>query len=293
MPKQGDMGAKKKMNEVKRNEDLKIWFSLETMPFSDFVKVKDLFLRPQMETLYKEMKFSLDSGAYYVVAGEVGSGKSTALRYAESHLNPKEYHVIHLTGGSWSFPELLRQVASSFGYVTRTNQQTILLKTIYEGYDSVREDGKSPVIFIDEAHLFNSDVFSQLHLLSQVNSPKAKITPVVLCGQSAKLIDAICSPYNKAFASRIMNGVILKAMTMEESGRYIDHHIKNIAHSSVDVFDTEAKIVLYQSSSGLPRLINHLALRSMKKAMDEERHTVTSSDVRECNKKWWTEDNIR
>ena len=269
-----------------RNNDIRTWFRLEKAPFTDQIKTSDLFLRESLENMYNEINFAIKNGCYYTVIGDVGSGKSTALRYAQSKLNSKEYQIINLTGGSWSFSEFLRQTMAAIGIPVRTGQQTTMLRMIYDGYKSIKESGKTPVLFIDEAHLYNPDVFHQIHLLSQPDKKTGQIVPIVLCGQSS-LIDRLLEPFNKPLQSRILNGINIPNLSIEECGRYIEHHISVIAKGPSDLFDEGAKNLIMQSSGGLPRLINKFCLLAMNNAMSKKENTISSDNVRAINTKWW------
>ena len=147
--------------------DMRIWFGFRRLPFSQEVKADEMFLRPCMEEVCDRVAFAAQQGLMFAVIGDVGAGKSTALRYTFSRLPKKQYSVLQMTGGSWSFTELLRSCSNSMNVYTRTSQQTMMLKQIADGYASIRESGATPLLFIDEAHLFQQDVFRQLHLLAQ------------------------------------------------------------------------------------------------------------------------------
>ena len=159
--------------------DMRIWFGFRRLPFSQEVKADEMFLRPCMEEVCDRVAFAAQQGLMFAVIGDVGAGKSTALRYTFSRLPKKQYSVLQMTGGSWSFTELLRSCSNSMNVYTRTSQQTMMLKQIADGYASIRESGATPLLFIDEAHLFQQDVFRQLHLLAQP-FPTSRVVPVVL-----------------------------------------------------------------------------------------------------------------
>jgi general secretion pathway protein A len=52
--------------------------------FPQNVPVKDLYPLPALEPLRQRVFFALDQKAIAVITGDVGSGKSTSLRYVSS-----------------------------------------------------------------------------------------------------------------------------------------------------------------------------------------------------------------
>lgn len=274
------------MEDKNKSTDLRIWYGLTKQPFSDDIKAKDLFLRPCLDDLSNRVQFTIKSGFYFTIVGDVGAGKSSALRYVASQIPQKQVQIISITGGSWSFTELLRQIINAMGGSSRTGHQSTLFKLIDDGYTSIRESGKTPVIFIDECHLYNQDVFSQIHLLSQPAGSNGKIVPVIMCGQTV-LLDRILGQYNKPLASRVMDGMILKGMSREETIGYIKHLLCNISGGSDDIMDEGVMNIIFQASGGIPRNINNLCLLSMRCAQNKGKKSVSIEDVRNVNRKWW------
>ena len=58
--------------------------------------------------------YALKLGAVSVVTGDVGSGKSTALRYAASKLHPSQYKVVCSVGSTGSMMDIMRQLCAGF-----------------------------------------------------------------------------------------------------------------------------------------------------------------------------------
>ena len=97
--------------------DMRIWFGFRRLPFSQEVNADEMFLRPCMEEVCDRVAFAAQQGLMFAVIGDVGAGKSTALRYTFSRLPKKQYSVLQMTGGSWSFTELLRSCSNSMNVV--------------------------------------------------------------------------------------------------------------------------------------------------------------------------------
>lgn len=269
------------------NNDLRTWFRLARMPFGVNVPPDDMYLRQSMIDVSEKIRFAIDSELFFMLIGDVGSGKTSTLSYAVSKLNGKRYEPVRVIAGAWSFTELLRQCMASLGIFTRTSQQATMLRQISEAYSSIRESGKTPVMFIDEASLLLPEVFQQIHLLgNQAMSTSGKTTPLVLCGQEAlfeKANNAFCRP----FMSRVIDGYQLRGLSMQESNDYIDHQLYDLCKGPEDIFDENAKKAVFQATGGIPRRINEMCLKAMKLAMDGEHRQVTPELVRLAARNWW------
>lgn len=273
------------MKAVNGKVDMRIWYGMKAMPFAQDVREDDMFLRPCMEEITDRVAFTVQNSMFFAVTGDVGAGKSTSMRYALSKLPKRQYQVIPMIGGSWSFVELLRSCLQGMGMETRSFQKASMLKQIADAYSCIRESGVTPVLFIDEAQLFQKDVFRQLHLLSVPDPKCRKVVPMVLCGQE-DLIDNLSDPFCKPLLSRIMDGCCIHAMGVDEFRQYMFHQT-NVIGNVDGIFDETALTVLHQVTAGLPRRVNEIALLSMKKAMDRESREVSSDIIRQVSKEWW------
>ncbi len=102
------------------------YFGFKRSPFSANIPVDKLYQFEAMVSINENIQFAVEQNMNYVIIGDVGAGKSTALYYANSMLPKKHYHVINTIGGSYSFSEFLRSILYSFDNGIRTSQQTTL-----------------------------------------------------------------------------------------------------------------------------------------------------------------------
>jgi general secretion pathway protein A len=91
------------------DESYRAFFGLTKEPFGTELGIKDILETPDLKGVKDRFDYAVRLGAVALVTGEVGSGKSTALRYAAGHLHPSAYCVFHITATSGSIIELYRQ----------------------------------------------------------------------------------------------------------------------------------------------------------------------------------------
>jgi type II secretory pathway predicted ATPase ExeA len=86
------------------------FFGFTKEPFASDIKVDDLYHTPALEGMKERFLYAVNLGAMSVVTGDVGSGKSTALRYVSSFLHPSQYHVIPVIATTGSVIEICKQI---------------------------------------------------------------------------------------------------------------------------------------------------------------------------------------
>ena len=81
------------------NENYRSFFGLKKEPFGADIAMKDILQTDQLVDTKARLDYVIRLGAVGLVTGEVGSGKSTAVRYAAGNLHPSEYRLIGLHHG--------------------------------------------------------------------------------------------------------------------------------------------------------------------------------------------------
>jgi len=259
-------------------ETMRHHFGFKKDPFPQNVPVKDLFSLPSLQPLVQRVSFALDQKAISVITGDVGSGKSTSLRYVASMLHPSEYELISLIGGNYSPVELYRQMLLSFGLSYLSFQISMMVAKIREIILETASRKVTPVLIIDEAHLLKRTVFTQLHTLAQFEFDSRPIMPMILCGQDS-LLDHLLANAVRPLASRVLGRSHLESIKMEVMNDYLNHHM-TLAGGTSKIFSQEAVFAIHQSSGGLLRRANSLAKTALMACALEESHTVSADHVR-------------
>lgn len=217
-------------------------------------------------------------GAIGLVTGEVGSGKSTAIRYAEGNLHPSEYRSIYITASSGSIMEIYRQLLNELDIYRSSNSKTIMVRLIKkEITDLVLEKKLKVVLIIDEASLMRLEVFAELHTTCQFEKDSKPYLPMILVGQNS-LIDKLTYRSSQPLASRIVARSHLQGASLEGMKTYLEHHLA-IAGVEHNLFDQTALTAIYQGSGGLFRKANHLARGALIAAAAKQESMVTAEHV--------------
>ncbi|CAO0824398.1 hypothetical protein DFAR_630037 [Desulfarculales bacterium] len=94
----------------------------------------------------------------------MGSGKSTALRWAASRPHPSEYQIIWATASQGSILEFYRQICVELAGDTTSFSRAVLTKIIRKQILEVAQDRKKQsVLVLDKAALLRLQVLAELH----------------------------------------------------------------------------------------------------------------------------------
>ena len=90
-------------------------YGFRTMPFSRNIPTADLFPSNGQQELKARLTYLLCERGIGLVTGEVGSGKSTALRAFAEELDPNRYLIIYLANPALGMTGVYRDIATALG----------------------------------------------------------------------------------------------------------------------------------------------------------------------------------
>jgi len=261
------------------NETYRTLFALNREPFSSELNISEILQTPELLNVKERFDYAIRLGAMALVTGEIGSGKSTALRYASGQLHPSQYRTLSITASSGSILELYRQLLAELAIEGNTTSRTVMVRLIKSEIQQLVLGKKLKVVLIiDEASLMRLEVFSELHTICQFEQDSKPYLPIILAGQN-NLIDKLMYRTSMPLASRIVAKSYLEGVNRQEMEQYLKHHL-TIAGLKTSPFDETAITAIHQGSGGLFRKANHLARGALIAAAKEKSTTVTAEHVR-------------
>jgi type II secretory pathway predicted ATPase ExeA len=261
------------------NETYRTLFALSREPFSSELNISEILQTPELLNVKERFDYAIRLGAMALVTGEIGSGKSTALRYASGKLHPSQYRTLSITASSGSILELYRQLLGELGIEGNTTSRTVMVRLIKSEIQQLVLGKKLKVVLIiDEASLMRLEVFAELHTICQFEQDSKPYLPIILAGQN-NLIDKLMYRTSMPLASRIVAKSYLEGVNRQEMEQYLKHHL-TIAGLKTSPFDEAAITAIHQGSGGLFRKANHLARGALIAAAKEKSTTVTAEHVR-------------
>jgi general secretion pathway protein A len=258
-------------------ENYRVLFGFKKEPFSQDIRVEDMMRSSNLMGVKERFLYAVNLGAIAVITGDVGSGKSSALRFASATLHPSEYRVLYVTATSGTIAELYKQICHALNTEVKSSSKANLIRVIKSCIMELVNKKEKPVLIIDEASLIRLDVFSELHTLVQFEGDSKSILPVVLAGQN-NLMDSLMFRQSRPLASRVVARGHMESLNAEDMAAYLQHH-QNIAGCK-NLFSEQAVTAIHQGSGGLLRRANNLARGALVAAASEKCMTVSADHVR-------------
>ena len=254
-------------------------YGFSKAPFGTDIGLSDILETPELIDVKERLGYVISLGAIGLVTGEVGSGKTTALRYALDKLHPSEYRTLYITASSGSIIEFYRQFLDALDIHLTGNSKTVLVKVIKkEIVDYVREKKMKIALVIDEASLLRLEVFAELHTICQFEKDSKPWLPIILAGQN-NLIDKLTYRDSWPLASRVVAKSHLQGVDLQGMEAYLQHHLSLCGIDRM-LFEKSAITAIHQGSGGLFRKANHLARGALIAAAVDQSQIVQPEHVR-------------
>ena len=256
----------------------KSFFGFTNEPFSQDIKKEEILNTPEITAASERILYAVNCRAVSVITGDVGAGKSTALRYALSNLHPSQYRTIPVVANTGSILEMLKQICIELNVENNSHSQTGMINTIRKTILEINSRKQVPVLAIDEAHLMRLEIFGSMHTIGQFDMDSKPVIPIILVGQN-NLIDKLMYNKSRSLASRVVGRSHLEGIKFGDIGGYIKHHLE-ISGIKEQLFSDEALLAIHQGSRGMLRKTNITARGALIAAAGEKCNVVSAEHVR-------------
>ena len=213
-----------------------------------------------------------------VITGEVGAGKTVAVRAALAALDPTRHTIIYLPNPTVGVRGIHHQIVAALGHRPLTHHATLVPQTVDALAVEQAERGRTPVVVIDEAHLLDHDQLESIRMLTNHDMDSSSPFACLLVGQPT-LRRRMKLGVLAALDQRIGLRYAMPPMTAEETGSYLRHHV-TLAGRSDTLFSDDAAALIHQTSRGYPRAVNNLAVQALVAAFAADKAIVDESSTR-------------
>lgn len=140
--------------------------------------------------------------------------------------------------------------------------------------------GNRLIVVIDEAQNLDASVLETVRLLSDFETPRAKLMHIILAGQP-ELADKLASPGLAQLRQRvsIVNG--LEPLPAWEIKNYIEHRLRIAGYEGGPLFTAEAYEEIARFTEGIPRNINNFCFNALSLACALRKKMVDDDVVKE------------
>ena len=253
------------------------FYRFTTTPFSKSIPGPDLFPSRAHQEIQGRLAFALHERLPALITGDVGTGKSTALRAFAHSLDRNLFAVVYLSNPHLSTTTLYHQILlalqtePAFGFAR-------LLPQLRTTLSDLSRKGRFTLLIVDEAHLLPHNLFDQLRFLLNDEMDSASLLTLVLLGQPDLAHKLRFAPY-EALNQRIAVRYHLKPFDLAETAAYVKHHLR-VADRQDPVFSDGFLALAHDHTKGVPRKINNLCRTALLLGATEQKPILDETDLK-------------
>jgi general secretion pathway protein A len=263
------------------------YYGLREKPFGLSADPRFLYKSPSHAAAHQDLLEGIRRReGLIVLTGDIGTGKTTLCHSVLQNLDRKTFSTF-VPDPFVTREDLLRMLLIDFGVMSVDDlksgrlsgaSRSDLSYPLYEFLNSLVSIDAYAVLVIDEAQNLSVPLLEELRILSDLEVSE-KLLQVVLIGQlefQAKLK----LPEMRQLDQRVVVRCQLDPLPRQNVAGYISHRLAVAGGGSDRIeFSDEAVEAIFQSSQGVPRLINVICDRALREGYLLHKPTIDRNDV--------------
>mgnify|MGYP002711000827 FL=1 len=256
-------------------------FNLTREPFQKSISRECIYQSKSMRNALNRLQVAVETQSFAVFTGEVGLGKTTAIRCLKESLKETEYEFLYISDSKvspkWLYSTFLAQLGVE-PKIYNGNCKRLFLNQLR----MIRDTQHKKVIAVaDECHLWSYNVLEELRFLLNEDFDSKNPLTLILVGQG-ELWDKLNMNRCRAIRQRVDLNICVCNLDKSEIEGYIKAHLKYAgAKNDVEIFDKGAIDAIYEYSVGVPRLVNKICKHSLLRVIASEDKIVTAAVIKD------------
>src|SRR5580700_8983491 len=158
---------------------------------------------------------------FIVLAGEVGTGKTTMLECLRDYLESQYIEFAFLFNSRVNTEQFFEMIAYDLDLPCSRTSKTEVLFALNQLLVDQTQDGRTVVLIVDEAHNLEWEVLEEIRLLGNLENRNGKLLQIILAGQP-ELDRKLDAPNLRQLKQRIVLRCNLSPLEPDEANGYID-----------------------------------------------------------------------
>lgn len=243
---------------------IRSFFGIDQNPFSN----EHITLLPAQQDVYETLKVHNSQGGLCLVMGVPGTGKTVIKEFIKEQTS-KQTLTVSIARTLHTYNNTIKILCQAFN-IEYSMCNFKCEKNLIEEAFSLKQQGKSIVTIIDDAHLMDITTLRKLRLLFE-DFPKNH--NIILIGQP-ELLGKINLTVNLDIKSRITYSVIIKRLNPDDIKSFILKGLDQVKLGH-NTFAQDAIDLIARSSEGVLRKTRNLCLSCMLEALRAREKIVT------------------
>jgi general secretion pathway protein A len=258
------------------------FYGLKEEPFGVSPDPRFLYLSPDHREALASIYYGIEAGRGFMALIAVpGMGKTTLLFHLLERFRSSA-RTAFLFQTQCSSRDFMRFLLTELSCESGTGQDPVAMHGEFNRLllQEARA-GRRCIVIVDEAQNLDPSVLETIRLLSDFETPRAKLLQIVLAGQP-ELADKLARPSLAQLRQRISLIGRLSALPASEIRSYVEHRLKIAGVRGREIFADDAYGAIAELSMGIPRNINNLCFNSLSLGLALRKATISAELVREA-----------
>lgn len=236
-------------------------YGFSSTPFAENEKTP--FLDTSRKQMIKRMKSFLNYRGFAVLCGAPGTGKTMLLNHLRQTLQPNEHRIIYIPFAMLKPADMLKNICLKLD-LEPTVSTTKMLRRIQDRITEIQP--VNPVLVLDEIQKISHPTLEVIRLMTNFNFEEKNLFSVIMAG-SDDFFQQLRLRMNEPLRQRITCFQRLSPLSREDTRQYIKHQFET-AGAHHEIITEQAASLVYDLTSGTPRMINSLVFASLDEAAD-------------------------
>ena len=251
------------------------FFGFREEPFGVTPDPRFLYLgaahREALASLYYGMEATR---GFVALIAKPGMGKTTLLFHLLERFR-NSAHTAFLFQTQCNSREFTRLLLDELGYKEDTQDIVRMHDELNKRLLHAARAGRRLMVVVDEAQNLEPPVLETLRLLSNFETPQAKLMHLILAGQPG-LADKLGSPGLAQLRQRVSMVHGLEPMSSGEIKNYVEHRLRIAGYKGGPLFTDDAYEAMARFAEGIPRSVNNFCFHALSLACALQEKIVDS-----------------
>src|ERR1700728_4396672 len=256
------------------------FFGLKEHPFGVTPDPRYLYLSPGPREALASLFYGIESErGFLALIAPPGMGKTTLLFHMLEKFRSSA-RTAFLFQTQCNSREFMRFLLAELGYESDGHDFVRMHEEFNRRLLQEVRAGNRFIVVIDEAQNLEPSVLETVRLLSDFETPRAKLMHIILAGQP-ELADKLASPGLAQLRQRVSIVHGLQPLNAPEIKNYIEHRLRIAGYEGEPLFSPGVYDDIARFTEGIPRNINNFCFNALSLACALQKKIVDSETVRE------------